>query len=364
MGLSQIADSFKRTSVFLALLTLVFNCSKSNDTPETNEEDLAEEKEEVTTESEEILPNIVDFISEVNNLTTTLAALENVDTSIKTELSSDGSTTFFVPTDAAFVEFLETLENYSGLSDFDETAEKEILTNILKYHIVKESTLFSDALSNDTVITTQQTEDLQIVVDGDIFLQDRTDGQAKIIDADNEVSNGVVHVIDKILLPDAVIEVLYPKLTVTQLIQETEELSLLDEALTKANLTTKLEEEGPFTVFAPTNAAIEQLFVLLGEDYNGFDDFSNILEQQVLKEILLGHMVEGNLSSKDFVTGSLPTLLPNDSIELIENESTFVIRDASQIKTNFVSFDLEASNGTVHIIDKILIPQKALSLLQ
>jgi len=67
--------------------------------------------------------------------------------------------------------------------------------------------------------------------------------------------------------------------------------------------------------------------------------------------------------SKDFEVGMLPTLLPEDSIELDSQVDTFVIKDASEMLTNFVAFDLEASNGTVHTIDKILIPKKVLAFV-
>ncbi len=154
-----------------------------------------------------------------------------------------------------------------------------------------------------------------------------------------------------------------PFTSIVERIETTDELSLFAEALAKTDLAETLNGEGPFTVFAPTDAAVQQLFVLLGDEYNSFDDFGNIIERQILSEILLGHIVAGNITSDDFVAGSLPTLLPDDAIEFIPIENTFVIKDASDVRANFVSFDLEASNGTVHTIDKILIPQKALALV-
>lgn len=142
-------------------------------------------------------------------------------------------------------------------------------------------------------------------------------------------------------------------------------LSLFVEALERADksIIETLTGEGPYTLFAPTDSAVQQLFVMLGDDYNSFDDFENPVEEQILNEIVLGHVVEGNLASDTFVTGTLPTLLPNDSIELVAETDTFTVRDASEIPAHFVSLDLEASNGTVHIVDKILIPQKILTFV-
>lgn len=155
-----------------------------------------------------------------------------------------------------------------------------------------------------------------------------------------------------------------PLTNIIELVKSEEQLALFEEALTKTDLADTLYGDNPYTVFAPTNAAVEQLFVLLGDDYNSFDDFKNPIELQILKEILLGHIMEGKINSNDFVVGTLPTLLPEDSIEMLASVDTFVIQDASKILTNFVSFDLEALNGTVHTIDKILIPQKALAFVE
>ncbi len=155
-----------------------------------------------------------------------------------------------------------------------------------------------------------------------------------------------------------------PLPNILELIETADGLSLFGEALAKTDLADTLNGEGPFTVFAPTDAAVQQLFVLLGDEYNSFDDFSNIIELQILNEILLGHIVEGNITSNDFIAGPLPTLLPEDAIELIAAEDTFVIKDASEERAQFVAFDLEASNGSVHTIDKILIPLNALALAE
>ncbi|WP_373517025.1 fasciclin domain-containing protein [Pricia sp.] len=155
-----------------------------------------------------------------------------------------------------------------------------------------------------------------------------------------------------------------PLPNIVERIETTDGLSLFREALAKTDLADTLNGEGPFTVFAPTDAAVQQLFVLLGDEYNSFDDFSNIIELQILNEILLGHIVEGNITSNDFIAGPLPTLLPEDTIEFVPTEDTFVIKDASEIRARFVTFDLQASNGTVHTIDKILIPQKALVFVE
>lgn len=156
-----------------------------------------------------------------------------------------------------------------------------------------------------------------------------------------------------------------PLPSIVELIETTDGLSLFGEALAKTDLADTLKnDDGTFTVFAPTDAAVQQLFVLLGDEYNSFDDFSNVIELQILNEILLGHIVEGNITSDDFVAGPLPTLLPDDSIEFIATEDAFVIKDASDIRALFVAFDLQASNGTVHTVDKILIPQKALALVE
>lgn len=350
-----------RIAISLFVSLLVFACSKNDDDPVNSDGNGDEMNEEEN--QEETLPNLVELAQSVDVLEYLVEALGQADAGLVEALSEEGSNTVFAPTNDAFKALLGQLEGFEKLEDFDEGAEKELLAEILKYHVIGGTSAFSDALSDGTVLETLQTEELTIKVDATVFVQDKTEEDAEVVGADNEASNGVVHIVDKVLLPQAVLDQLYPKPTLVELVSETDDLSLLRDALVKANLVDALNAEGPFTVFAPSNTAIQELFDLLGDDYNSFDDFDNIIELQILEQILLYHVVMGNVASSKLAPGMVPTLLTDNSIEVIASGETFVIGDASETDANILDVDKEASNGTVHIIDKILIPQEVYDLL-
>ena len=355
--------------------SLLFGCSSDNgdiidrddeviDTPEQEEEE-SEEEVEVPDTEEELAPTALEYIMSSDDYGILKSALETADSSISDILSDDGNITVFAPTDAAFESFFKSLEDYSGLGDFDEEAEIELLNEILKCHILENNTLFEDALIDEAELTSMQSGILNVLVDEGVFIQNETQNiQALVIQANNEVYNGVVHGIDEVLLPESVLNVLFPKPTIVEIITGTEELGQFEQAFLKADSFGAIEGDGPFTVFAPNNEAVQLLFEILGDSYNSFDDFQNFLELQVLSEILLGHLADENITSANFEERTITTLLPNDSIELVIENDVFVIKDASEIRAKFVLKDIEASNGTVHIIDKILLPQKVLDFVE
>ncbi|WP_343486448.1 fasciclin domain-containing protein [Allomuricauda sp. d1] len=353
--------------IAIAVLSfLVFSCNKNDDDGSMPTEDV----EGGTTDDMpddgqggEALPNIVALAQSESSLSNLVAALSTADADLVETLSAEGTFTVFAPSNDAFDALLGELDGFSSLDDFDEDDEKALLAEILKYHVISGTATFSDGLSEGIVLTTLQTEELTVNVDASIFIEDKTDVAAEVTGADNEASNGVVHIIDKILLPDAVLEVIFPKPSIPELIQETEELSLLLEAVEKAGLTEDLSADGPFTVFAPSNEAIQELFDLLGEGFANFDDFDNAIEILILQDLLKYHIVASNTLSTDLAAGNVPTLLDGESLEIIASGDEFTIGDATDEDANLTSIDNEAANGVVHIVDKVLIPQFVLDFL-
>ena len=346
--------------VVFILSLFVLACSKNDDDANPGTDDEIGNTDDDATPP---LPNIVELAQSVDVLSTLLDAIDTADPTIADVLSGEGPFTVFAPTNDAFNDLLSQLEDFESLDDFDEEAEQQLLALILQYHVISETEAFSTELSDGTVLTTLQSEELTVNVDGGVFIQDQTEDLAEVVSADNDASNGVVHIVNKVLLPQAALDALFPKPNIVELVVETEELSLLEEAVIKAGLVEALSEDGPFTVFAPTDAAIEELFELLGDSFNSFDDFDNFVELQILEQILLYHVVPGNIVSSDLTPGTVNTLLPNETLEIIGSDNTFVIGDASEIDANILSPDQEASNGVVHIIDKILIPQEVQEFL-
>jgi transforming growth factor-beta-induced protein len=105
--------------------------------------------------------------------------------------------------------------------------------------------------------------------------------------------------------------------------------------------------EGPFTVFAPTNDAFNMLFEDLG--VNGLDDLS----AEDLTPILLYHVVPDNVLSTEVASGSVPTLNESSNIEVMVSDMGVKLNGMS----NVIAVDVQGSNGVVHVIDKVILPQ-------
>jgi len=127
------------------------------------------------------------------------------------------------------------------------------------------------------------------------------------------------------------------------------DFSTLVAALQKAELVTALEADGPFTVFAPTNAAFNQLFTDLGVD--GIDD----LTKEQLTPILLYHVIGAKVKSTDLTNGYVTTLSTGPG-----NKNISLKVDATNLELNggvgITSADINATNGVIHVVDKVLLP--------
>ena len=237
-----------------------------------------------------------------------------------TPLEGYGPFTLFAPTNAAIqalpAEVIQALTDDPGL-----------LEDVLAYHLVPGSALSSD-LSNGLVIETLLGKNVTVTINNDgVFIND-----AKVVIADIRTDNGVVHVLDAVLLP---------KSTVIDVINEVEDLSTAALLIDFSGLNAVLNGDGPFTVFAP--------------DDNAFDNAPLELlqyateNQENLQNVLLFHTVPGRAMSTDLSNGqSLVTANGKTLLVSINNDGVF-INNAKVIQA-----DLEAENGVVHIIDEVL----------
>ncbi|QLG47293.1 fasciclin domain-containing protein [Costertonia aggregata] len=327
------------------------------------------EKEETQDQKQENSSNIVQTAQNEDLLNSLVAALIKADESdandLVNTLSGDGPFTVFAPTNDAFTALLGDLEAYSSLEDFKTEEDKAILATILKYHVVAGVGAKADDLENGQELTTVQGEKLKINLDGGVFIDDATDVNATVVRPDIEASNGIVHVIDKVMLPQAVIMAINGSgdMNLVEIVVATEPLSLLEEAVIKAGLVDTLSGDGPFTVFAPTNDAFVALLNTLGDSYNSLDDFDTDEEIALLKNILLYHVIPSKILAADLAEGSVPTAFADNSIEVIASGDTFVIGDASDVDANITGTDIIATNGVAHTIDKVLLPQAALDFV-
>ena len=282
----------KRKSLFLGLLvavSLVMGACAPAATPTPEPEPTAMPEPTATAEPE--LSDIVDTAVADGRFTTLAAALEAA--GLIETLKGEGPFTVFAPTDDAFAALPEGTVESLLLPE-----NKQALTDILTYHVVSGKVMAADVTAL-TSATTVLGKDVAIKVDmGNVYIN-----EAKVIITDIETSNGVIHVIDAVLLPPTE-EAAEEKQTIVEIAVADERFTTLVAALTAAELVDTLNGEGPFTVFAPTNDAFAALpagtveSLLLPEN------------KQALTDILLYHVVSGKVLAADVVTlTSAPTVL-------------------------------------------------------
>lgn len=311
--------------------------------------------------------NIVQTAQSVEDLSLLVDALIQADAGLVEVLSGTGPFTVFAPTNAAFAALLDALgDDFNSLEDFDTPAEKELLAKVLTYHVVSGAAALSTDLTNGQMIATVQGENVTVNLTGGVFIQDATETDAAVVMADVETSNGVVHIIDKVLLPQEVLDALNPPLpNIVATAQSVPDLSLLVDALIQADagLVEVLSGTGPFTVFAPTNAAFVALLDALGPDFNSLEDFDTPAEKELLAKVLTYHVVAGTAAfSTDLTEGQTITTVQGENIGIHLTGGVF-IQDAVSDDTQVIMADVETSNGVVHVINKVLLPQEVLDLL-
>ena len=246
-------------------------------------------------------------------------------------LSGEGPFTVFAPTDDAFLSLAGAL----GATAEDLLALPE-LADILLYHVVGSTALSSDLTDGQTIATLNGAEVAVTINEAGIFIND-----AQVTVADLVADNGVVHVIDAVLIPPTS----EPTGTVVDIVVNSEVHNLLEAAVLEADLAETLSGEGPFTVFAPTDDA----FIALAEALTLAPE--DLLALPELADILLYHVVGATALSTDLSDGQMVTTLNGADVTVTINEAGIFINDAQVIVA-----DLVATNGVVHVIDAVLTP--------
>ncbi len=285
---------------------------------------------------------VVDIVTANDTLSTLVAALtrEDLTTDFLAILEGDGPFTVFAPTNAAF----DSLFTELGVASLDEI-DAATLDSVLQMHVLNGRVLSTDLTEGMTALSILD-QVLTFSVEDGASVTDPTGRVSNITDVDMEAQNGVVHLVDTVLLYGDPLE------TVVDIAVAKSEFSTLVEALTREDLTTDfitvLEGEGPFTVFAPTNAAFDALFVELG--VASLDEIG----AGTLDSVLQMHVLNGRVLSADLTEGmTAPTLLEQDLTFSIEDSAT--ITDPNGRVSNITEVDIEALNGVVHAIDTVLL---------
>lgn len=257
---------------------------------------------------------------------TTLASLLQKAGLVDT-LATGGPFTVFAPTDAAFAKVPKaTLDALA--------ADPAKLKAVLLYHVVPGRVTAADVVKL-TSAKTAEGRSLGIkVVNGSVFV----DG-AQVTTPDVEATNGVIHVIDSVLIPK---EATAPK-TIVQTAVAAGSFKTLASLLKKAGLVGTLQGKGPFTVFAPTDAAFAKLpkatLAALAKN------------KAKLRSVLLYHVVKGNVSAAKVVTLRSAKTLNGKAVAIRVNGGNVLVGGA-----RVTTADVKASNGVIHVVNKVLIP--------
>jgi len=276
--------------------------------------------------------NIVEVATESGSFPTLLAAVEAAGL-VDALSDSSASLTVFAPTEATFAALPEgTLDSL--------LADPDALANVLTYHVLGSSVDASAALGlAPTTVETLNGNDIAVTKRDDANLYVNL---SKVVDYDIEASNGVIHVIDSVLLPP---DLTPSTMTIAEIAQADGNFDTLVAALTAANLVgTVNDPDASLTVFAPTDAAFEEL---------GDAALNYLLNNpEILESTLLYHVVAGaELSSIDAIAaaGTSLTMANDDEATISLGETGLMIEGA-----NIVTTDIVASNGIIHVIDVVL----------
>ncbi|MFN7209019.1 MAG: fasciclin domain-containing protein [Aggregatilineales bacterium] len=289
--------------------------------------------------------------------TTLLAAVQAADESVLAALSDpEAQLTVFAPTDAAFAALREAL----GEEGFNAVlANKEQLTQILLYHVVggvvKSADVVAALEANEGAfsVRTLQGQFIDVMQSEEgIFIDD---AKLMLDMVDIEASNGVIHVIDAVILPETrtLAEIVVEAASAEEGAEFTTLLAAVqaaDEAVLKA----LSDPEAKLTVFAPTDAAFEALKQALGEEaFNGV-----LANKEVLTNILLYHVLDGIVGSDDVAklleenNGEVEVTMLNGSMATVKlMDGAIMIDNAKIVKT-----DIDAANGIIHVIDAVIVP--------
>ena len=242
-------------------------------------------------------------------------------------LQADGPFTVFAPTDQAFT------DAGIDLDTFNDDESIAALADILTYHVYV-GAVESSAVTDGLTVTMLNGDDASFTVaDGVVSIEGATVTTADVI-----ASNGVIHVIDKVLMPPADL------VDITAVAMSTGVHETLVAALVKADMVSNLQTPGPFTVFAPT----DQAFADAGID---LDTFTTADEIGVLTDILLYHVYNGAVESSAVTDGLTVEMLNGDSASFTVADGVVSVEGAT-----VTTADVMASNGVVHVIDKVLMP--------
>lgn len=289
-------------------------------------------------DDEDMQSNIVELAISNSDLSSLVAAVQRAGL---VDALSDASAnyTVFAPTNAAFAAFLSA----NGFASIDDVPV-DVLSNILLNHVIGTEVKAADVTTGYfNTLATYGTSTTNV----DMFINAASgviiNGSSNVVTTDVDASNGVVHIVDAVIGIPVV-----PTFAVAN-----PDFSILVQALTRsdlsANYATVLSGTGPFTVFAPTNAAFAALLVELNAT-----SLSDI-PAATLEAVLTYHVASGNVLAGTLTEGQVVTSLQSGTFTIGLSGGAKITDGAGRI-SNIIATDIQGSNGVVHAIDKVLLP--------
>lgn len=267
--------------------------------------------------------NIVETAQDAGAFNTLITALNAA--GLTGALEGTGPFTVFAPTDAAFAAVDGEVLN-------DLLADSELLTAVLTYHVVPG--LFTAAdVAGLSAAPTLNGKDVSLSFDGTSVMVDG----ATVTAADIEASNGIIHIIDQVLLPEAIADII-------QTAKSAAIFNTLLTAVEAAGLTDVLKGPGPFTVFAPTDDA----FAAVDPDALN----ALLADPTALAAVLTYHVVPGEFAAAEVLASTSLTTVNGAAAPIsLDMDGKPRIDDAIITAT-----DVDAKNGIIHIIDRVIFP--------
>lgn len=318
----MFTKNFKTVLTLSLLLSFSFFTSCSDD-------DVIEEKAK----------DIVELASVTPTLSTLVAAVQKA--GLVDALKGEGPLTVFAPTNDAFQALLDSNSSWSSLDDIP----VETLKNVLLFHVltskVKSNNLSDTYVNTLAVGPNDENLSLQVETTGGVEFN----GDSKPVTVDVEASNGIVHIIDKVMLPPNVVTLALNNAGFSNLVA----------ALTDTRHTTDfvavLTGAGPFTVFAPTNRAFEELL-----DSNASWNSIGDIPIATLDAVLKYHVVNGaNVQSNELTDNQEITMLSGDKVT-VDLSSGAKLETTSNQSVVISSTDVQGANGVIHVVDSVLLP--------
>ncbi len=272
--------------------------------------------------------DIVDTAVSAGSFKTLVAAVKAA--GLVETLKGKGPFTVFAPTDAAFEKLPKgTVESLL------KPENKDKLVAILTYHVVPGKVMAKDVVKLTAAKTVQGQEVAIKVADGKVTVDN-----ANVVKTDIACSNGVIHVIDSVIIPAEKSST--PDIVDTAV--KAGKFNTLVAAVKAAGLVETLKGEGPFTVFAPSDEAFAKL------PAGTVEDLVKPENKEKLVAILTYHVVPGKLKAADVVAAKELKTVNGKSAKISTKDGAMI--DGAKI----VATDIECGNGVIHIIDSVILP--------